>query len=686
MNKLTRYFIRFHFIILLLLFVRYSYSQIYISDDFSTGISGWTYGESCSSAGIYKGVWDSSAGSPTAGSLELQKTTNTITCDNTPGECPAVCPGFYCYFYKTVVFSPAATQFTLSFNYLLESNFNSSSVTNGEVRIYDNDTHTDLEPWTCLSPCGGVCNSGWLHYSKTYTLCNSIDSITIYLGSYDSWTATPWCRNDWYDSVTLSVTSTTSNIPSVSVNAGATTICAGNSTILNASGATTYTWSPSAGLNATTGTSITAAPDTTTTYTVIGTNSAGCISPPDSIKLTVNPSPTISISTSDTAICRGSSTNLTSTGAINYKWTPANAVSCSTCSNTSTTLESTTTFTVSGANSAGCEDSAMITIHVNPTPFITASPNSDTLCKGQSVTLTDTTNATSYLWSNGSTTSSTNINPITTTTYTIYTVKGMCNDSAMKTIYIYPPILINIPNDSICPGDSAIITAFVSGGKSAYLYNWSDLPGNGPGPYKTSPVSSTYYVCSVTDGCGTSTKDSGAVVIIKPSGVAFTAIPDSISPGEYVTFTNTSKNATSYYWSLGDGNSSLDTSVYHQYNSTGTYIVYLVGYNLKGCANDTVWDTVYVTNGIYVPNVFTPNGDGQNDVFHINTITLKEYSIEIYNRWGQVVFISHSPNIDWTGKNESGIQESAGTYYYIIKATDYNNKQYSLHGFVELLR
>ena len=76
-------------------------------------------------------------------------------------------------------------------------------------------------------------------------------------------------------------------------------------------------------------------------------------------------------------------------------------------------------------------------------------------------------------------------------------------------------------------------------------------------------------------------------------------------------------------------------------------MVYLVGSNSLGC-KDTAWDTVYVTEGIYIPNVFTPNGDGQNDVFHVTAGGMQEYNIEIFNRWGQMVFTANSPNIDWT--------------------------------------
>ncbi|HXP48517.1 MAG TPA: gliding motility-associated C-terminal domain-containing protein, partial [Bacteroidia bacterium] len=161
--------------------------------------------------------------------------------------------------------------------------------------------------------------------------------------------------------------------------------------------------------------------------------------------------------------------------------------------------------------------------------------------------------------------------------------------------------------------------------------------------------------------------------------------PDTVPGGQYVVFVNTSTNASSYYWSFGDGNSSNDSSTYHVYGPPGSYVVYLIGTNASGCV-DTAWDTVYVIQGLIVPNVFTPNGDGQNDVFHVTVGGMQTYSIEIFNRWGQKLFSSDNPNIDWDGRSMSGIEEATGPYYYLINATDYNNKTYKLHGYLELIR
>jgi gliding motility-associated-like protein len=148
---------------------------------------------------------------------------------------------------------------------------------------------------------------------------------------------------------------------------------------------------------------------------------------------------------------------------------------------------------------------------------------------------------------------------------------------------------------------------------------------------------------------------------------------------------NTGKGDDSWYWTFGDGNNSSDSMPYHEYFVPGTYQVILIAYNKYGCP-DTSQETVYVTEIMQVPNVFTPNGDGVNDLFHITAGGMASYIVYIYDRWGTLIFESPSPNIDWNGKNVSGIDVAVGTYFYIIKATDYSGKSYNQTGVVELIR
>ncbi|HXP49435.1 MAG TPA: gliding motility-associated C-terminal domain-containing protein, partial [Bacteroidia bacterium] len=241
------------------------------------------------------------------------------------------------------------------------------------------------------------------------------------------------------------------------------------------------------------------------------------------------------------------------------------------------------------------------------------------------------------------------------------------------------------PFDSVCSGNSSTIGAVVTGGKPAYNYVWNPSPGGtGPGPFVITPTVAVVYSVTVTDGCGSSQSGSTSVVIDPSPTAAFTATPNPVLGGEYVTFVDNSTLANTWSWTFGDGGTATDSMPYYVYEMTGTYTVTLWVTSSAGC-KDSVSHTVTVLEDIYVPNVFTPNGDGINDVFHVTTGSIKTYSIEIYSRWGQRVFASTNPNDDWTGRSEAGVMESDGTYYYIILATDYAGKNFKYTGYLQLI-
>ena len=445
-------------------------------------------------------------------------------------------------------------------------------------------------------------------------------------------------------------------------------------------------WSPSGGLSCTSCFNPTANPGSTTTYTVVGTDGLGC-KDSNTVTLTVNPKPTVNVTAIDSSICQGSTTTLTASGASSYTWTPGTGLACTNCTSTTANPGGTTTYTVVGIGAGGCNDTAQFTLTVNPTPTvsISLSTGSNTICSGQSVTLT-ASGSVIYKWSTGSTASSITVTPAGTTTYTVKGSNGTCSDSASAIISLYPSLVVTMSvNDSICAGKTGQVSVTASGGNPPYTYSWNNGLGTGAGPFIVSPSSPTYYVCTVSDGCS-SQKDSVDVYTFSSSPqAAFTANPNTIMGGQYVTFINTSTGASSYLWNLGNGNTSNDSSVYYQYMASGNYVVVLIASNKFGCT-DTAYDTIHVIQSITVPNVFTPNGDGYNDVFHVTAGGFETYFIEIFNRWGEKVFEANSPDIDWNGRSTAGVEESDGTYYYIIKTTGYDGKAYNLTGYIQLIR
>ncbi|HTA81294.1 MAG TPA: gliding motility-associated C-terminal domain-containing protein, partial [Bacteroidia bacterium] len=481
-------------------------------------------------------------------------------------------------------------------------------------------------------------------------------------------------------------------VDQLSVTAGTTSpsICTGGITSLNATGGVSYQWSPAGSVTCSTCDTSTANPTSPITYSVIITDASGC-KDSATVSITVNPLPNIIAAATQASICSGNSDSLVASGASSYTWYPSAGLTCSNCPSTGATPSISTTYTIIGTSTIGCNDTTTASIMVNTSPVITINMSAgDTLCPGQSVSMT-ANGGLSYTWTPSTGLSSTNgfmVNASPTTSPAIYEViggNGTCIDSAFETLYLYPPLVVSMVSDTICIGQNGSVGIMVSGGKPAYNYMWNNGLNNGPGPFTVSPSISTYYICTVTDGCNTSKADS-MQVIAEPIPVAqFTAAPKNIWGGQFVGLNNTSTGATSYLWTFGEGGTSDLVNPYYQYNVPGTYYVTLIALNNFGCP-DTTRDTIYVTEGIFIPNVFTPNGDGQNDVFHITAGGLQTYSIEIFNRWGQKVFEANSPEIDWSGRSMSGVEESDGTYYYIIKATDYNKKDYDYHGYLQLIR
>jgi gliding motility-associated-like protein len=122
-------------------------------------------------------------------------------------------------------------------------------------------------------------------------------------------------------------------------------------------------------------------------------------------------------------------------------------------------------------------------------------------------------------------------------------------------------------------------------------------------------------------------------------------------------------------------------------NTVGVYTLTIT--NSFGC---TAEDTIIVVldcqdiSDIFVPNVFTPNGDAENQTFKVITADLKQVEVMIYDRWGILIYSWSNLNGSWDGTNKNGNECSAGTYYYIVNATSWLGKNISKKGSLSLYR
>jgi gliding motility-associated-like protein len=97
---------------------------------------------------------------------------------------------------------------------------------------------------------------------------------------------------------------------------------------------------------------------------------------------------------------------------------------------------------------------------------------------------------------------------------------------------------------------------------------------------------------------------------------------------------------------------------------------------------------VDIPSKLEVPNVFTPNGDGSNDIFFLSAANLTEITALIFDRWGNKVYelTSNTGNIAWDGKNQTGKDVAEGTYFYVITAKGKDDEAYSTKGNLSLYR
>lgn len=277
------------------------------------------------------------------------------------------------------------------------------------------------------------------------------------------------------------------------------TICSGQSATLSSNaGYATYAWS-----NGATTSSQTVSPASTTTYTLTITGSNGC-SATDQEVIVVNANPVANTGT-DQIICSGDSLLLTGSASggaapYTYSWS-----SGATSSNLQVSPLVTTTYTLTVTDSHSCQASDQVVVIVNPVPDLNTGSDRS-ICAGDSTTLIGAASGGNapylYAWSTGATSSSIQVSPVISTTYTLTITDSLgCQAISMVVVQVNPRPIVNTGMDrAICTGDSTMLEGSVSGGTGPYNYTWS----NGANTPNTTvrPDLDTLYSLSVMDSLG----------------------------------------------------------------------------------------------------------------------------------------------------------------------------------------
>jgi len=191
------------------------------------------------------------------------------------------------------------------------------------------------------------------------------------------------------------------------------------------------------------------------------------------------------------------------------------------------------------------------------------------------------------------------------------------------------------------------------------------------------PAVTTIYTVILDDISGCSDSASATINIQDAPIPAFTTTIDAGCDGIIVEFINTSTLADNYLWSFGNGHFSNEENPIHTFNYGDSFQATLIAYNTFGCSDSTQFNGIAGAFSDYysinIPNVFTPNNDGKNDQFTVQVAgkLFECVDMKIYNRWGQIIFISTGYNLTWDGRSMTGEKVPQGSYFYSIQIKEF---------------
>jgi gliding motility-associated-like protein len=441
------------------------------------------------------------------------------------------------------------------------------------------------------------------------------------------------------------------------------------------------------------------------TYTVSLTVTSGTCTATTTSTVVVSASLPISITGNDT-ICVGSSSTLTINGAASttYTWTPGNLNGLTQTFSPATT----TTYSVNGTDVNGCTGSTTFVVNVAPTPTLNVGGFAETcagMCDGQAVCLVTPNTGPfatyTYAWSNNSNQPS--ISNLCSGAYSV-TVTSIAGCTATASVSITAPPAPTLTITALNPNGCAPHCVTFTGSTSLTnaTCNWTFSNGQSatgncnPNICFTNPgVYDATLVVTDAGGCTATLTETGIVTVYASPDAAFTFGPQPANEYEStVTFTDqsTGGNLNSWNWDFGvvPPTSSAQQNSMFTYNEPGNYDVTLTVTNSFGCV-DSITQTVIVEQSFafYVPNAFSPDGDGTNDEFFTKGVGIntEKFNLWIYDRWGNLIWNTNDFFKKWNGKVD-GKSEIVQQDVYVWKVTlyDMSDKKRQYIGHVTVIR
>lgn len=554
-------------------------------------------------------------------------------------------------------------------------------------------------PYTVTNVTSAACSAG-AQYDNQFTM--TISPAIVYAGTYTAnlvGPVTDLCGNvAIYPAQLPFIVGTftwTNNSTPASCNFNN-----GNAMVTpSGSGPYSYTWNP----NVSSSNSASGLAAGIYTVTIVQ-QSNGCTAI-DTIH--VNATTILNVATSGNVnICPGGTTTLSATVSggnppFTYSW--SNGLPNS--PNVNVTPATTTTYTLNIVDASGCTAGPLLFTVTIAGPVSVSATGASPICIGGGTTLTGNASGGdgnfSYNWMPGNMNGGTiTVTPSTTTTYTVTATDG-CGQTSTQfiTIVVNQVPVLSFIADTIygCTPLLVHFTLDTTGfGNATFLWNFDD---NGSSSSNANPIHNFItpgchditVTVIVPPGCSVTKMDSCMIYTLPKPTASFSATPTFTSILDpTIIFDNNSSYASYWFWDYGDQITSNNYQENHTYQTPGVYPVYLVATNDSGCS-DTAWSTIIVNDyhTFFVPTAFTPDGNGNNDIFIpvFTNILAIDYSFMIFDRWGNLIFESNNPNLGWNGHwKNSGKMVEEGVYVFSIVYTDNMYEKHKLIGHVTLLR
>ena len=377
----------------------------------------------------------------------------------------------------------------------------------------------------------------------------------------------------------------------------------------------------------------------------------------------------------DTVICNGSAF-LTANGQgaltpYSYLWNTGDTLNSIVVSPSATT-----NYIVTISDFCVAQKTDSVLVKVSKPVILTTN---DTVCSGETGTVTaNATGGVSYLWNNGTSQPSLSDNPNITTQYSVVVTDTLgCTDTANAVIEVNALPIVIISNDTtICDGETIDITA--SGG---IIYLWNT--GDNTQTISLSPSSTSNYSVTVTDSNGCENSSSMEIAINPVPNATITPEQDTICRGASTVLHAAGGNT--YLWNIGSSASSIvvgpkESTTYTltvTNEKNGTICTDIANYHLgvKRC------------NAYFVPNAFSPNGDGLNDYFGPVGIfkAIDFYEMFIFDRWGKLIYHTKDLYEPWDGTVDGSSSIKQGVYTYKILIQEAYSERYEFLGTVHLI-